>query len=187
MSSEHLGVVRVLSDAQGRRGAAARDRDRATGGDIEADLLVWAAGVKAPEFLGGLGLRNQAAIASWSSGPTLQTTRDDRILAIGDCCSFTPAGQERPVPPRAQAAHQMAATTFANLKRLMAREAAQGVHLPRPRLAGVAQPVLHGGEPDGQPDRRTHGGRRPAGAVSSTPRFIGCTWWRSTAGSRAWR
>jgi len=49
----------------------------------------------------------------------LQTTRDDRIFAIGDCAFFVPEGQTRPVPPRAQAAHQMAAVAFHNLKALI--------------------------------------------------------------------
>jgi NADH dehydrogenase len=49
---------------------------------------------------------------------TLQTTRDERVFAIGDCCSYTPPGAERPVPPRAQAAHQMATSVFRNLARL---------------------------------------------------------------------
>lgn len=113
---EHLGV-QVLSDV---KVVEARPHAIVTGSgaDIEADLLVWAAGVKAPEFLGGLGLETSRT-CQLVVGPTLQTTRDPRIFAIGDCCSFTPAGQDRPVPPRAQAAHQMAATTFANLKRLM--------------------------------------------------------------------
>lgn len=47
--------------------------------------------------------------------PTLQTTRDDRIYAIGDCCFCVLPGDERPVPPRAQSAHQMAARVFDNL------------------------------------------------------------------------
>jgi NADH dehydrogenase len=85
---------------------------------IEADLLVWAAGVKAPPFLAGLGLEtsrnNQLVVRE-----TLQSVSDERIFAIGDCCYFVPAGAERPVPPRAQAAHQMATTAFANLVRLM--------------------------------------------------------------------
>jgi NADH dehydrogenase len=51
--------------------------------------------------------------------PTLQTTRDDRIFAIGDCAAFTPPGATLPVPPRAQAAHQMAATAFANIAALI--------------------------------------------------------------------
>ncbi|MEO6153937.1 MAG: NAD(P)/FAD-dependent oxidoreductase [Croceibacterium sp.] len=84
---------------------------------IEADLLVWAAGVKAAPAIGALGLEvnriNQLIVRD-----TLQTTDDDRIFAIGDCCSFTPPGSDRPVPPRAQAAHQMAACAFGNLVRL---------------------------------------------------------------------
>jgi NADH:ubiquinone reductase (H+-translocating) len=81
---------------------------------IKADLRVWAAGVKGPDFLAGLGLEttrsNQLVVK-----PTLQTSRDDRVFAIGDCASFVPAGASRPVPPRAQAAHQMAAAAFHNI------------------------------------------------------------------------
>ncbi|MGZ5930091.1 MAG: NAD(P)/FAD-dependent oxidoreductase, partial [Rhizomicrobium sp.] len=85
---------------------------------IKADLKVWAAGVKAPEILKNLGLEaarsNQLVVR-----PTLQTTRDERIFAIGDCAYFVPDGSDRPVPPRAQAAHQMAATCFHNLTALI--------------------------------------------------------------------
>jgi len=85
---------------------------------IAADLRVWAAGVKAPEFLrdiGGLETNRGGQIVV---GPTLQTTRDDRIMAIGDCCAFIQESG-RPVPPRAQAAHQMAETAYSNLLALM--------------------------------------------------------------------
>jgi NADH dehydrogenase len=51
--------------------------------------------------------------------PTLATTRDPRIFAIGDCASYLPPGATRPVPPRAQAAHQMANRVFGNLNRIM--------------------------------------------------------------------
>lgn len=87
-------------------------------GTLEADLLVWAAGVKGPPVTATLGLetnRNDQLVVR----QTLQTTLDDRVFAIGDCCSYTPQGAERPVPPRAQAAHQMASAAFANLVRLM--------------------------------------------------------------------
>ncbi len=100
---------------------ATRDGMKTAGGEfITADLRVWAAGVKAPDILkdiGGLetGRGNQLVVR-----PTLQTTRDDRIFAIGDCALFIPAGASRPVPPRAQAAHQMASAAFANLRRLIA-------------------------------------------------------------------
>jgi NADH dehydrogenase len=88
------------------------------GGRIEADLMVWAAGVKAPAFLGALGLaangNNQLLVRD-----TLQTMDDDRVFAIGDCCCLVPPGADRPVPPRAQAAHQMATSVFRNLGRHM--------------------------------------------------------------------
>src|SRR5215475_1141354 len=85
---------------------------------IKADLRVWAAGVKGPDMLANLGLEatrgNQLVVT-----PTLQTTRDDRIFAIGDCAYFVPKGDSRPVPPRAQTAHQMAAVAFQNIKALI--------------------------------------------------------------------
>jgi NADH dehydrogenase len=89
------------------------------GSRIEADLMVWAAGVKAPAFLARLGLEtsrgNQIVVRE-----TLQAIDDDRIFAIGDCCCLVPAGSDRQVPPRAQAAHQMATSVFRNLGRHMA-------------------------------------------------------------------
>jgi NADH:ubiquinone reductase (H+-translocating) len=86
---------------------------------IPADLRVWAAGVKGPDLLKDVGLEtsrsNQLVVK-----PSLQTTRDDRIFAIGDCAWFVPQGETRPVPPRAQAAHQMAAVCFHNVAALIA-------------------------------------------------------------------
>ncbi len=85
-----------------------------TGDTIEADLMVWAAGVKGAEFLSELGLetnpRNQILVTE-----TMQTVSDPDIFAIGDCASFTPVGEDLPIPPRAQAAHQMALTVFKNI------------------------------------------------------------------------
>ena len=40
--------------------------------------------------------------------PTLQTTRDDDVFAMGDCSSCTLPGAAGPLPPRAQTAHQEA-------------------------------------------------------------------------------
>ena len=83
------------------------------------DLKVWTAGVKAPDFLADLaGLEtnraNQLVVRE-----TLQTTRDERIFALGDCAAYIPHGSDRPLPPRAQTAHQMADTVFANLDAAM--------------------------------------------------------------------
>ena len=80
----------------------------ASGEIIPAELVVWAAGVKAPDFLKELdGLEanrtNQLIVKQ-----TLQTTRDEDIFAIGDCAACPWPGKNASVPPRAQAAHQQA-------------------------------------------------------------------------------
>ena len=84
---------------------------------IPAELVVWAAGVKAPDFLANLdGLEtnraNQLVVRA-----TLQTTRDDAILAIGDCAACPWPGHGGLVPPRAQAAHQQASHLAKELRR----------------------------------------------------------------------
>ena len=100
---------------------ATRDGMKTASGEfIRADLRVWAAGVKAPDILKDIGGLETARSNQLVVGPTLQTTRDDRIFAIGDCASFVPDGASRPVPPRAQAAHQMASLAFTNIRRLVA-------------------------------------------------------------------
>jgi NADH dehydrogenase len=78
----------------------------ASGQIIPAELVVWAAGVKAPEVLKDLdGLETNRA-NQLIVRPTLQTTRDENIFAIGDCAACPWAGKDANVPPRAQAAHQ---------------------------------------------------------------------------------
>lgn len=80
---------------------------------IDTDLNVWAAGIKAPEFLSELGLttnkRHQVAVHQ-----TLQSVDDPAIFALGDCASC-PQGEDATVPPRAQAAHQQAKVLAKNL------------------------------------------------------------------------
>ena len=86
---------------------------------IPAELVVWAAGIKAPDVLKKLdGLEvnqsNQLIIKS-----TLQTTRDEHIFALGDCaaCPWPEHGEDALVPPRAQAAHQQATLLYKSLQR----------------------------------------------------------------------
>jgi NADH dehydrogenase len=96
----------------------------ADGRTIAAELVVWAAGVKAADFLKDIaGLEttrsNQIVVR-----PTLQTTRDDDIFVIGDCaaCAWpeAPGGKGGWVPPRAQAAHQQATHVAGQIKRRLA-------------------------------------------------------------------
>jgi NADH:ubiquinone reductase (H+-translocating) len=97
----------------------------ADGGFIPSELVVWAAGVKGPDVLRDLdGLEvsrsNQLVVL-----PTLQTTRDPDVFAIGDCalCPRDPARPEvGSVPPRAQAAHQQASHMVGQIRRRLAGE-----------------------------------------------------------------
>lgn len=89
----------------------------ATGELIPSELVVWSAGVKAPDFLRDFGGLESNRINQLVVGPTLQTTRDPDIFAIGDCASAPRAGSTAPVPPRAQAAHQMASHLLRQLGR----------------------------------------------------------------------
>jgi NADH dehydrogenase len=87
---------------------------------IPSELVVWAAGIKAPDFLSELdGLEtnriNQLVVRS-----TLQTTVDEDIFAFGDCAACPWPGHDGNVPPRAQAAHQQASLLFKSMKRRVA-------------------------------------------------------------------
>jgi len=81
----------------------------ASGEVIPAELVVWAAGVKAPDFLRDLDGLETNRINQLVVQPTLQTTRDENVFAIGDCAACPWLGKDGvTVPPRAQAAHQQA-------------------------------------------------------------------------------
>ena len=93
----------------------------ASGRNISSQLVVWAAGIKAPNFLKNIdGLKtnhiNQLEVLS-----TLQTTVDKDIFAFGDCaaCPVYPGSREM-VPPRAQSAHQQASILFKSIKKVIA-------------------------------------------------------------------
>lgn len=85
---------------------------------VDSTLCVWAAGVRGPDILKELGGLEIAGNNQLLVKPTLQSTLDDRIFAIGDCAYLLPEGAQRPIPPRAQAANQMALATFKNIKRM---------------------------------------------------------------------
>lgn len=86
---------------------------------IPADVMVWTAGIKAPDFLRHLdGLEvntnNQLLVRQ-----TLQTTLDDAIFALGDCASCPQIHSDKTVPPRAQAAHQQASFLAKHLEKYL--------------------------------------------------------------------
>lgn len=102
-------VVEATEDA-----IVTRDGER-----VEAELKVWAAGVKGADFLKDIGGLETTRTNQLVVCPTLQTSRDDRIFAIGDCAFLVPEEGGRPIPPRAQAAHQMATTAYHNIRAAM--------------------------------------------------------------------
>ena len=79
------------------------------GETIPADLKVWAAGIKAPDWIKRLDGLVTNQINQLVVNETLKTI-DDNIFAIGDCAACPWPGHEKGVPPRAQAAHQQATT-----------------------------------------------------------------------------
>ena len=102
----------------------------ADGRVIPAELVVWAAGIKAPEFLKGLDGLESNRINQLLVNATLQTTLDENIFAMGDCAAcpwpeapaaMTDAGRKPAfVPPRAQAAHQQASHMVGQVRRRLA-------------------------------------------------------------------
>lgn len=75
---------------------------------IPAEIKIWAAGIKAPDFLNQLDGLETNKINQLIVKPTLQTSRDENIFAFGDCAACPQINKENLVPPRAQAAHQQA-------------------------------------------------------------------------------
>lgn len=86
---------------------------------IPSELVVWSAGVKAPDFLADFGGLEVNRINQLLVTPSLRTTRDPHIFAIGDCSSCPREGYPTPVPPRAQAAHQMATHIIRHIDAVM--------------------------------------------------------------------
>ena len=94
----------------------------ASGEALPAELVVWAAGVKAPEFLRDMAGLETNRLNQLVVQPTLQTSRDEAIFAIGDCAAAPWLGRQPGmlVPPRAQAAHQQASHLVVQIKRRLA-------------------------------------------------------------------
>jgi NADH dehydrogenase len=82
--------------------------------------VVWSAGVRGPDVLRTLDGLEVSASGQLIVRPTLQTTRDDDIFAMGDCTYLVQPGDTKPVPPRAQAAHQQASHLLKQMQRRLA-------------------------------------------------------------------
>jgi NADH dehydrogenase len=84
---------------------------------IPSVLVVWAAGIKAPDFLREIDGLETNRINQLIVKRTLQTTVDENIFAFGDCAACPWIGNAgESVPPRAQAAHQQASMLIKSVK-----------------------------------------------------------------------
>ena len=156
---ENLGVhVRTSSKVAEVTSTGVR---LATGAFIDAELVVWAAGVKAPDVLKELDGLETNRINQLIVLPTLQTTRDENIFAFGDCAAcpwIGKAGQN--VPPRAQAAHQQASHLFQADQAPSGRSGTDRVALSGFRLARFTWRIFHGWKSDGRLNGSQSVGRR---------------------------
>jgi NADH dehydrogenase len=117
----HQRAVTVVTDTRVTAIAA----DGVTAGDVRypAQIVVWAAGIKAPDFLKELGLPTVKS-GQLDVGGNLAVKGYDYIYALGDCAAC--AGPDgKLVPPRAQAAHQQADYLLKNFVRQNAGKPAQ--------------------------------------------------------------
>ena len=89
---------------------------------IPSALVVWAAGIKAPDFLKELDGLETNRINQLVVKQNLQTTVDNNVFAFGDCAACPWLGHDGNVPPRAQAAHQQASLLLKTMKKRVANK-----------------------------------------------------------------
>lgn len=108
----HLGVT-VLENTQVSE-ATSTGFITKQGETINADLMIWAAGVKVADFIKNIACfeftrNNQILVDEY-----LKAKGTDHIYVLGDACACQQSDGSF-VPPRAQAAHQMASNLASNL------------------------------------------------------------------------
>ena len=116
-SAAHLELTKLGVNVRTTTMVTQADKDGLVtkdGDKINAKIMVWAAGIKAPDFMKDIAGLETNRINQLVVTENLQTTRDDAIFAIGDLAQCTQADGKF-VPPRAQAAHQMSSHVYKNI------------------------------------------------------------------------
>ena len=120
-TTDLLGKLGVEVRAGTRVAEVRADGVVLVGGEvIPSELVVWSAGVKAPEFLKEIAGLESSRLNQLVVLPTLQTTRDPDIFALGDCAACPRPDGKGNLPPRAQAAHQQANHMIGQIERRLA-------------------------------------------------------------------
>ncbi len=86
------------------------------GTSLNAEVKVWAAGIKAPDVLTQLDGLETDHLQRLKVFATLQTLQDPNIFAFGDCAHCQPIADEPALAPRAQVASQQAHFLVAAMK-----------------------------------------------------------------------
>ncbi len=120
----------------------------ADGKVIDASLKVWAAGIRAPDFLKDIDGLETNRINQLHVLPTLQTTRDENIFAFGDCAACPQPGSERNVPPVPRP-RTSKPRCWPNPETADRGQGPARIQIHRLRLADLAVAVLGSGQPDG--------------------------------------
>ena len=122
VSEELQGIgIDILTDERITQ-ATADGFETESGKVISAGIKVWAAGIKAPDFLAEISGLETNRINQLIVRRTLQTTHDDDIFAFGDCAACPMEDADMNVPPRAQAAHQQASMLLKTMKMRLRNE-----------------------------------------------------------------
>jgi NADH dehydrogenase len=86
---------------------------------IPSGIVVWCAGIKAPDFLKDIDGLETNRLNQLVVDRSLQTTRDPSIFALGDCATCPHQDGNKTVPAAAQAAHQQASMLAKSLVRML--------------------------------------------------------------------
>lgn len=112
----------------------------ADGTRVDAELRVWAAGIRAPAVLETLDGLERSRGGQLVIGPTLACAGDDAILALGDSASLKLPDMDRTVPATAQAAFQQASYLLRHLPAII-----DGAEVPPFRYRDFGSLVSLGG------------------------------------------
>lgn len=86
---------------------------------VEADVKIWASGVKGHDFLTGVTGLELTPNLQIKVDETLKCLGTENIFALGDCAQYIEPATKKALPPTAQAAHQQANLLAKSLPRVI--------------------------------------------------------------------